>query len=685
MSYLFDEIYGNKEDAPKIEDKILLMGLQAAGKTAIKDVVFFNKEPSKIEDYMATVHYQRHFVDGEKKSLIIDSGGQESYWNEAVTQFRHLVFSDVKLLMWVVDVTKPELFEESERRFSFTIRQFKKENPEGKITVLCHKVDLVTPEKMVVIHQHIRDMFDDPKYNIEFENTSIYYPDSLKELIFTVMKEAGINTKRFELISNIGQKIEESDEFKSYVLEHEEDPRIQQLREFLNPEPRSLLPTFGKLDIAFDLSEYDIVEIVLIDKKTYNPIVGASSQSNVNVDKSMDYLIGLHELKSKLKELGDNIPTTGSVISSNDNKLHAMVFNLATNFLFITSFSEISEEKKAILYELIFKFAQSTEKKKKEEVPQVSEVVEEATTVEPSTIEVLTPSGEIEKIETTDAIPIEMTELEVMADKPLEVEDEIPVEMAELELDTDQKFSTKTVPPVPHVEKVTVDQVQEEPKVEVQEEPKVEVQEEPKVEVQEESPAIIEPVASPESVPSLPKEEIEEPVPSTLLIQEEIEGSDMQAVSPPQPEKVVTSPELKSELEDAMKGILIPSDEMKTAEQPSISGSTEKTEELMMETGTFVSGERDSGLDVSQAVPLTQEPSIIEEAENAVIDSLEEESIQISFDAEDIKNFANFLMKAKETVPEGLFSREAIKSMSEYLTQGIGKKELKKDPEKASE
>ncbi|MHA1223872.1 MAG: ADP-ribosylation factor-like protein [Candidatus Heimdallarchaeaceae archaeon] len=656
-------------DAPKIEDKILLMGLQAAGKTAIKDVVFFNKEPGEMEDYMATVHYQRHFVDEEKKSLIIDSGGQESYWNEAVTQFRHLVFSDVKLLMWVVDVTKPELFEESERRFSFTIRQFKKENPEGKITVLCHKVDLVTPEKMVVIHQHIRDMFDDPKYNIEFENTSIYYPDSLKELIFTVMKEAGINTKRFELISNIGQKIEESDEFKSYVLEHEEDPRIQQLREFLNPEPRSLLPTFGKLDIAFDLSEYDIVEIVLIDKKTYSPIVGASSQSNVNVDKSMDYLIGLHELKSKLKELGDNIPTTGSVLSSNDNKLHAMVFNLATNFLFITSFSEISEEKKAILYELIFKFAQSTEKKKKEEVPQISEVVEEATTVEPSTIEVLTPSGEIEKIETTDAIPIEMTELEVMADKPLEVEDEIPVEMAELELDTDQKFSTKTVPPVPHIEKVTVNQVQEESKVEVQEKP----------------PAIVEPVASPESVPGLPKEEIEEPVPSTLLIQDEIEGSDVQAVLTPQPEKVATSPELKSELEDAMKGILTPSNEVTTAEQPSISESTEKTEELMMETGTFVSGERDSGLDVSQAVPLTQEPSIIEEAENAVIDSLEEESIQISFDAEDIKNFANFLMKAKETVPEGLFSREAIKSMSEYLTQGIGKKELKKDSEKASE
>ena len=47
------------------------MGLQAAGKTAIKDVVFFNKSPEDMEDYMATVHYQRHFIDEEKSSMVI--------------------------------------------------------------------------------------------------------------------------------------------------------------------------------------------------------------------------------------------------------------------------------------------------------------------------------------------------------------------------------------------------------------------------------------------------------------------------------------------------------------------------------------------------------------------------------------------------------------------------------------
>ena len=122
MSYLFDELSGKEEAKATVEDKILLMGLQAAGKTAIKDVVFFNKQPGEVDDYMATVHYQRQFLDEEQTSMIIDSGGQESYWNEAVTHFRHLVFSNVKLLVWIVDVTKPELFEESERRFRFTIQ-----------------------------------------------------------------------------------------------------------------------------------------------------------------------------------------------------------------------------------------------------------------------------------------------------------------------------------------------------------------------------------------------------------------------------------------------------------------------------------------------------------------------------------------------------------------------------------
>jgi len=357
MSYLFDELK-DKTGEEKEASKILLMGLQQAGKTAIKDVVFFGKEPGEVEDYMATIHYERQYLDEEKSSLVIDSGGQESYWNEAVTHFRHLVFSNVNLLLWIIDMTRPELFEESERRFSFTIRQYKKENPEGNIVVLCHKVDKIQPEELIGLLDHIKESFSDKKYDITYEPTSIYYPDSLKELIFKLMQEANMNVKRFELITNLGDKVQESDEFQSYVMENREDPKIQQLMDYLNPEPAASLPTFGRVSMHFDLTAYDIIEIVLIDKKTYSPVVGTSSKNVVTIDKSMDYIMALQEFKKIIKEKKDEIGSTALIITSSNQNVHGMIFALENNFLLITSFSEITEEKTVVLYELIREFAQ---------------------------------------------------------------------------------------------------------------------------------------------------------------------------------------------------------------------------------------------------------------------------------------------------------------------------------------
>ncbi|MHA1245646.1 MAG: ADP-ribosylation factor-like protein, partial [Candidatus Heimdallarchaeota archaeon] len=357
MSYLFDELKGITGEE-KEASKVLLMGLQQAGKTAIKDVVFFGKEPGEVEDYMATIHYERQYLDEEKNSLVIDSGGQESYWNEAVTHFRHLVFSNVNLLLWIIDMTRPELFEESERRFSFTIRQYKKENPDGNIVVLCHKVDQIQPEELIGLLDHIKESFYDKKYKIQYEPTSIYYPDSLKELIFKLMEEANMNVKRFELITNLGEKVQDSEEFKNYVMDNREDPRIKQLMDYLHPDPAASLPTFGRVSMQFDLTAYDIIEVVLIDKETFSPVVGTSSKNVVSIDKSMDYIMALQEFKNIIKEKKGEIKSTALIVTSSNQNIHGMIFSLENNFLLITSFSEITEEKTVVLYELIREFAQ---------------------------------------------------------------------------------------------------------------------------------------------------------------------------------------------------------------------------------------------------------------------------------------------------------------------------------------
>ncbi|MGC9779714.1 MAG: hypothetical protein HZR80_10770 [Candidatus Heimdallarchaeota archaeon] len=387
MSYLFDKLK-TKDGKAKVEAKILLMGLQEAGKTTIKDVVFFGKELGEVEDYMATIHYERQFIDDEKENLIIDSGGQEAYWNEAVTQFRHLVFSNVKLLLWIIDMTRSDLFEESERRFSFTIRQFKKENPKGKIAVLCHKVDLIPPEEVVALLDQIKINFDEPKYKIQFEPSSIYYPDSLKELIFTLMKNAKMNVKRFELITNLGKKIEESEEFKSYIIDNKEDPRILQLMEFLNPSSETTLPTFGKASVQFDLSKYDIIELVLINKETNSPVIGTASQGSVSIETSLDYILALQEFKEIIKERKIDEDSTILVVTSSNKKVHGMIVNLGINFLLMTSFSPISEEKTKTLFGLIREFSKSID------IPtKINEVIPEVSTIKP--VEVTTPTTNV--------------------------------------------------------------------------------------------------------------------------------------------------------------------------------------------------------------------------------------------------------------------------------------------------
>lgn len=476
MSYLFEELE-SKDEKATTEDKILLMGLQQAGKTAIKDVVFFGKVPGDVEDYMATIHYERQYIDEEKKSLIIDSGGQESYWNEAVTHFRHLVFSNVKLLLWIIDTTRPDLFEESERRFSFTIRQFKKENPDGHICVLCHKVDLIQPEDLVALLEHVKDSFTEKKYKIRFEASSIYYTESLKVLIFALMKDAGIDLKRFELITNLGKKVEQNEEFQAYTMEHQDDPRIKQLMDFLHPESERTLPTFGQETLEIDLSTYGIIEIVLIDKKTFSPIIGTSTQNVVSIEKSMDYIFALQEFKEIIRNKSIEDDSDISIVTSSNQVVHAMVLPLESNYLLVTSFSEITEEKTAVIYDLVKEFSLSEEKtivvppkflkkitEKEEQIPIESsqEILPPPTTEKPSADVILT-----EKVTVSDegidssrfSFLIKLKEDKKVIDEVIETPsrlkiDESIIKSAELEKIEVQKISEEIIEPV--IEEVSI-------------------------------------------------------------------------------------------------------------------------------------------------------------------------------------------------------------------------------------
>ncbi len=505
-------------------------------------------------------------------------------------------------------------------------------------------------------------MFIDPKFAVDFENTSIYYKDSLREMLFTIMAEAGINTKRFELVSNVGQKVEESEEFQSYVLEHAEDEKVQVLRDYLNPEPTPLLPTFGKLNLQLDLTDYDIIEIVLIDKKTHSPITGASSNASISAENSMEYLVGLHDFKTKIKDNSEEIDPTGDILTSNSGKVHAMLFDLASNYLLITSFSPISDERKELLFQLIFKFAQSTAGEVPAEPPK--QVAPEPVTPEvvPEVIEAAV-SSEAE----VDSLVDKVVSQPASQTADIEIMEDIPVVDAEPVVAEDESFFQKGT--------IVIKEVEAKPEEAV--EVSTEVPEpEPISEVME---AVKEEDYPP--VPEKPTEVIEPELPEPPKV--EVEGA-VQVEQPVPVTENVTSP-------DAI--------DMKLKEQ--FADIVEEREVKIEEPQEIVAPPVPQAVKVVEDIP--PEPEIVEEPvpepELVVMETQSTEPAQevaadsetgIDFSATEIQNFASFLVQKKETILDEDFKIEDmeikmddIKGLSAYLFGGLKTetKEIKEEQE----
>jgi hypothetical protein len=158
-------------------------------------------------------------------------------------------------------------------------------------------------------------------------------------------------------------------------MEHQEDPRIRQLMDYLKPEHGGTLPTYGKSTIQLDLRDYDIIEIVLIDKTTLSPVIGTSAQSSVNVEMSIDYIVALQEFKASISEHKFDNGSTVNVVTASNEKVHGMIVSMEKNYLLITSFSPITEDKTKNLYGLISKFSQSLDVTERVEEKAISEAL----------------------------------------------------------------------------------------------------------------------------------------------------------------------------------------------------------------------------------------------------------------------------------------------------------------------
>ncbi len=157
--------------------KVLFMGLGASGKSSIRSVVFEGKSPDEVKDYNATINYTRstkNIIDSAFQ--IFDCGGQESFISVFVGEQAEFIFSDVSILVWVVDVSNFDHVSTSKFYFDHAVNRLYQYSPNAVIFCLCHKIDLLLPDMREQVIETMKSYFAslNGNFDVHYHPTSIF-------------------------------------------------------------------------------------------------------------------------------------------------------------------------------------------------------------------------------------------------------------------------------------------------------------------------------------------------------------------------------------------------------------------------------------------------------------------------------------------------------------------------------
>lgn len=156
--------------------KVLFMGLGASGKSSIRSVVFEGKSPEDVKDYSATINYTRStksIIDSAFQ--IFDCGGQESFISVFVGEQAEFIFSDVTILIWVVDVSNFDQVSTSKFYFDHAVTRLAEFSSGAIIFCLFHKLDLLLPDMREQVLETMKQYFLPVKeLEIYYRATSIF-------------------------------------------------------------------------------------------------------------------------------------------------------------------------------------------------------------------------------------------------------------------------------------------------------------------------------------------------------------------------------------------------------------------------------------------------------------------------------------------------------------------------------
>ncbi|MFX1358491.1 MAG: ADP-ribosylation factor-like protein, partial [Promethearchaeota archaeon] len=136
---------------------------------------FEGKKPWELLHSAATkgIAYKEYSIGSMSKPMIWDLGGQQQYLDEYHGVLRENIFKKASILLYVVDVTDVDRFEQAKSEFEWSAKQILAFNPNAKLIIFLHKIDLVNDKESV--SSYLKNLLSQNiSHEISFHLTSIF-------------------------------------------------------------------------------------------------------------------------------------------------------------------------------------------------------------------------------------------------------------------------------------------------------------------------------------------------------------------------------------------------------------------------------------------------------------------------------------------------------------------------------
>lgn len=281
---------GGTEITSRFGYKIVIAGLSAAGKTAVKRIFFRKQKTEDVDKLPATVDYERMTVSISNIPItIVDLGGQRVFIKRFLNNFAPFVFSSVHILIFVIDVSTKSTLNNAIQYFASCVERINEYSPESEFFILLHKNDLVINlPNYESIHAQLKEQFQlETTKKLRFFRTTIYTPETVVDAFGRVFEISLPDLDKSEYVNK--RMIEEVEEYaEKYAALELQD---------------ACCPKCGNMFV-------DIGEGLLCNFCGYKRILGEIPGSHelntapIDVDKGVrDDPVSLSELQSQMKEL----------------------------------------------------------------------------------------------------------------------------------------------------------------------------------------------------------------------------------------------------------------------------------------------------------------------------------------------------------------------------------------------